>query len=148
MLADPDINLTVFVQPTAKGGTLYAYEVCDACEADSLGYTIGSTLVSDFVYPSWFESFRKPGSTRFDHMSIIKKPFELLQGGYIGVYDVASGTGWHQLTADAISNRYDARPRTGSRREKRRTPRNEWILSSAQAGRTLAHAGGGSKARK
>lgn len=38
MLADPEINLTVFVQPTDTTGTLYAYEVCDACEADQYGY--------------------------------------------------------------------------------------------------------------
>src|SRR2546425_3268010 len=67
MLADPDINLTVFVEPKVGQGTLYAYEVCDACEADEFGYKIDSTLVSDFVYPAWFESFRKRGSTPFDH---------------------------------------------------------------------------------
>src|SRR5436305_9085324 len=38
MLGDPDINLTVFVQPSGDRGRLYAYEVCDACEADGFGY--------------------------------------------------------------------------------------------------------------
>src|SRR5213594_2301364 len=34
MLADPDINLTVFVQSDATRGLIYMHEVCDACEAD------------------------------------------------------------------------------------------------------------------
>jgi hypothetical protein len=32
MLGDPNINLSVFVQTTTTAGTLYAYEVCDACD--------------------------------------------------------------------------------------------------------------------
>ena len=93
MLGDPDIKLTAFVQKTNDSGRLYAYEVCDACEADKFGYKIGGTLVSDFVYPAWFESFRKKGSTQFDYGKRIKAPFQLLSGGYIGVFDVGSGRG-------------------------------------------------------
>ena len=85
MLADPNINLTVLVQTNSQtAGTLYAYEVCDACEADNLGYKIGDVLVSDFVLPSWFESFRPSKSTLFDHQGKITEPLQLLPGGYIG----------------------------------------------------------------
>ena len=55
--------------------SLYAYEVCDACEADQFGYDIDGVLVSDFVFPSWFESFWSAGAhasiskTRFTHRS-------------------------------------------------------------------------------
>ncbi len=132
MLGDPDINLTAFVQPSATTGVLYAYEVCDACEADQFGYKIGSTLVSDFIYPAWFESFRKKGSAQFDREKHIQKPFELLKGGYIGVFDVKSGSGWHQITAEGEPFRYDMRPRLGSRRERRRTPREHWIKSDVK----------------
>ena len=52
MLADPDINLTAFVELSDKSGVLYAYEVCDACQADEFGHRIDGTLVSDFVYPA------------------------------------------------------------------------------------------------
>lgn len=130
MLGDPDINLTVFVQngdrPT---GRLYAYEVCDACEDDSFGYTIDGVLVSDFVYPAWFESFRKAGSTQFDRQRHIRRPFDLLRGGYIGYFDITAGHGWQQLTRDGELN-YRARPRVGSRRERRRTPRELWQVSA------------------
>jgi hypothetical protein len=132
MLADPDINLTVFVQPSETGGTLYAYEVCDACEDDSFGYRIGNVLVSNFVYPTWFESFRTPNSAKFDFQGLITQPFQLLQGGYIGIFDVSTGTGWHQLTSGGQANTYQSRPRLGSRRERRRTPKSRWLTSSPQ----------------
>ena len=132
MLADPEINLTVFVQPSERAGTLYAYEVCDACEADGLGYDIGGTLVSDFVYPAWFESSRQPGSTQFDYANRIQAPLQLLPGGYIGAFDVTTGTGWHQITAQGAALTYSMRPRVGSRRERRRTPRDEWLRSMAK----------------
>jgi hypothetical protein len=133
MLGDPDINLTVFVQPSANKGTLYAYEVCDTCEADELGYDIDGVTVSDFVYPAWFESFRKANSTQFDYQKHITKPFQILKGGYIGVFDVRSGSGWTQITAEGVPYSYDMRPRLGSRRERRRTVREHWVLSSPRA---------------
>ena len=130
MLADPDINLTVFVQSDAKAGVLYAHEVCDACEKDAQGYRIDGVLVSDFVYPAWFQTFRKAKSTTFDHEGHIGAPLELLDGGYIGAFDVTSGTGWHQLTGGgARATRYLDRPPVGSRRERRRTPRDQWLRS-------------------
>jgi hypothetical protein len=81
MLADPAINLTVFVQSDADSGKLYAYEVCDACEADQFGYEISGTMVSDFVFPGWFETFRSPGSTAFDYGKHVNSPLQLLPGG-------------------------------------------------------------------
>jgi hypothetical protein len=134
MLADPEINLTVFVQTTATSGVLYAYEVCDTCEADKFGYEINGVTVSDFVYPAWFEAFHKAGSTKFDHCEHLKKPIPaLLPGGYIGAFDVALGVGWNQITADGQLS-YHMRPHVGSRRERRRTPRNQWLSSTAKFG--------------
>jgi hypothetical protein len=134
MLADPDINLTAFNQTSETAGTLYAYEVCAACEDDSLGYDIDGTLVSDFVYPTWFEFFWTEGATQFDYQNKITRPLELLKGGYIGAFDIASGGGWHQITADLEQGAaYRARPPVGSRRERRRTPRPHWQPSSADA---------------
>jgi hypothetical protein len=134
MLGDPEINLTVFVQDgNRNAGRLYAYEVCDACEADSFGYQINNVLVSDFVYPAWFESFRKQNSTRFDFEHHIDRPLQLIKGGYIGVFDITAGNGWQQVTADRVLD-YRARPRVGSRRERRRTPREQWQPSQIGQG--------------
>jgi len=145
MLGDPNINLTVLVQPqnvqpqnaqpqsAQTAGTLYAYELCDACEDDSFAYTISGVKVSDFVYPSWFEDFRAENSTQFDQQKRITKPFQLLTGGYIGVFDVNSGTGWHQITDEILNKKKPTsmkqRGTVGSRRERRRIPRYQWITS-------------------
>ena len=129
MLADPNINLTVMVPNTQTTGMLYAYEVCDACEGDHFGYEIGSVLVSDFVFPSWFEDFRSKGSTQFDQTSQIQSPLQLLAGGYIGVFDINSGSGWHQITAEKRPTNMLLRGNVGSRRERRATPRYQWLPS-------------------
>jgi hypothetical protein len=138
MLADPEINLTVFVQPTETTGTLYAYEVCDACEADQYGYSIDGTLVSDFVYPAWFETSRTAGSTQFDYASQLQQPVpQLLPGGYIGVFDVGSGSGWRQITAahsHAVKGARSAHAPVGSRRDRRRIARVKWRKSSVSFG--------------
>lgn len=132
MLADPNINLTVFVQNDNTAGTLYAYEVCDACEDDSLGYMIDNILVSDFIYPAWFESFRTEGSTQFDRQNKMQKPFQLLSGGYIGTFNVAAGTGWQQLTAETHPTNLRHRGVVGTRRERRSVPHELWINSLPQ----------------
>jgi hypothetical protein len=144
MLVDPNINLTVLVQSDSQtAGTLYAYEVCDACENDNLGYKIGEVLVSDFVYPSWFESFSNPTSAQFDRLSKISKPFELLKGGYIGTFTINSGSGWQQTTDEELLADTRSRGGVGSRRERRATPRSQWIYSRPYrevAGRSLQYA--------
>lgn len=131
MLADPDINLNVLVDDTRdRRGWLYAYEVCDACQADNLGYQIDGILVSDFVYPSWFESFRASGSTTFDHMKAIGGPLQLAPGGYISVLRVGNALGWQEITARGEP--YTRRPPVGSRRERRHLTREHWRRSERQ----------------
>lgn len=89
MLVDPGIQLCA-IGP--KG--FYAWETNDACQADTFtmpGY--GKIPMSDFVYPAWFEAFRKPKSTQFNHLNTITRPFQLLKGGYISIY---YNNRWHQ----------------------------------------------------
>jgi hypothetical protein len=94
MLGDPYANLAVQIK---QDGTALAYETADAVEDDSFGYTIGSTLVSDFVLPSWFIA-RSPGP--WDFKGHCTGPLQLLKGGYIGVW--VPGKGWTQATADKV----------------------------------------------
>jgi hypothetical protein len=130
ILADPDINLTCFVQTSDTGGVIFAYESCDAVEDDSLGYDINGVQVSDFVYPAWFESFRMAGP--FDKQGKCTRPFELLSGGYISVYQIPNSGGWTQRNGAQKDMRLAARrAHLGSRRERRRTPRNQWVRSTA-----------------
>ncbi|MBO0780182.1 MAG: hypothetical protein J2P37_15265, partial [Ktedonobacteraceae bacterium] len=86
-LADPDINRVACVQ-RHDSSIFYACDICDPCQSEQNGYNIDDTRVSDFVYPSWFESFRAPNSTQFDQCDKIEKPFALLSGGYCTVLDM------------------------------------------------------------
>ena len=136
MLGDPGINLTAeFDDASGAPAKFYAYELCDSCEDDSLGYGIGignfqTILVSDFVLPAYFQGFRKTGQGPFDFRGKIQQPFDILPGGYMGVLDLANlGAGWQQVTADGAPNA-KSRAHVGSRRERRRTPRHMWLRST------------------
>jgi hypothetical protein len=61
MLADPWINWCA----EGSDGRIYALEVCDAVESDSLGYEIDGVLVSDFIGP--------PGSRRPRPIALISR---------------------------------------------------------------------------
>ena len=125
ILIDPYINLTAQM----PDGNFYAYEVCDAIEADELGYLINGILVSDFVYPAWFEG-ALPGA-RIDQMQHLHSGCPTLgAGGYISYYDPNTGQ-WHQYTARTDPNtQYRARAPVGSRRERRTIPIHQRIIST------------------
>lgn len=76
MLLDPAINLW----SDGPSNTVYAYEACDAVE--EVEFKIDGVSMSDFVYPAFFEVFRKPNSTQFDYCKKVSKPFQILSGGY------------------------------------------------------------------
>jgi len=59
---------------------VYAYESADPVE--ELSYLVKGIAMTDFVYPSYFENFRKPGSVQFDRLKKVNKPFQILSGGY------------------------------------------------------------------
>ena len=80
MLVDPAINLCA----VGPGNVIYAYETGDAVE--QLTFRVDGIPMTDFVYPAWFEGFRKPGSARFDQMRKVKRPFQILPGGYMSVF--------------------------------------------------------------
>jgi hypothetical protein len=128
MLADPYINRCA----QADDGCFYALEVCDPVEADGLGYQVDGVQLSDFVTPHWFGN----GAGPVDHLGHITDPFRLAAGGYISLFDPAGGHGWIQHTAETMKTAAEhayARPRVGSRRERRFTPRYQWVRSTYQA---------------
>ena len=77
MLVDPAINMMT-TGPDPR--VIYAYESADPVEA--LSFPVDDIPMSDFVFPAYFETFRAPGSTKFDYLGRVNKPFEILQGGY------------------------------------------------------------------
>lgn len=76
MLIDPGCQLWA---DNGKG-SFYAYEMSDAVE--ELTYKIDGIDMSDFVYPAFFEGFRKAGSAQFDFLKKVQRPFQTLPGGY------------------------------------------------------------------
>jgi hypothetical protein len=117
MLADPWINWCA----QGSDGRIYALEVCDAVESDSLGYKIDGVLVSDFITPSWFEPTQ---ADRIDFKKRVSKPMELGPGGYVSVLDPARG--WIQITAEDA----DGPPApAGSRRHRRSIGKAKWRRS-------------------
>lgn len=91
MLCDAAINLLAM----GPDGMIYALEVCDAVEADS--FPVDGFEMSNFQYPSWFESFRAPGSTQFDYLNLCKRPFEIRKGGYMSRFKNGK---WSQIFAN------------------------------------------------
>jgi hypothetical protein len=82
----------MLVDPAASDGTwhlehklLYAREPHDPVQASK--FEIDGVPVCSFVFPAWFEQFRKPGSDRFDYLGECRKPFHILKGGYIPVLE-------------------------------------------------------------
>src|SRR5947208_3224290 len=71
MLVDPAINMMT-TGPDPK--IIYAYEGADPVEA--LSFDVNGVAMSDFVYPSYFEVFHKPGTVQFDALNRVKKPFQ------------------------------------------------------------------------
>jgi len=113
MLVDPAINLmTTGPDPKAT----YAYESADPVEA--LSFKVNNIPMSDFVYPSYFEIFHKPGSVKFDHLNKVKKPFQLLAGGYQIVFKNGK---WTQIFPSATKKKEFAQEdRRGHRSQIRR----------------------------
>jgi len=77
MLVDPAINL---MSTGPDPAAVYAYESADPVEA--FAFNVQGIPMSDFVYPAYFEDFRKPNSVKFDQMGKVKRPFQILAGGY------------------------------------------------------------------
>jgi hypothetical protein len=81
MLVDPAINMWTS-GPDEK--LMYAYESADPVE--ELTFKVNGIEMSDFVYPAYYEVFRKPKSVKFDHLNKVTKPFQILHGGYQIIY--------------------------------------------------------------
>lgn len=123
MLVDPDIALGAAA--TIEGhARQYAYEVCDAVQANAYRYEVGGVHVSDFVYPSWFEGFRARG-TRFDQRGKCKRPLHILPGGYAVIAHVDGTRGWHAFWPPRARHPH----MHGSRRARRLMDRTHWRRS-------------------
>ena len=108
-------------------GVFWAGEVCDPVEDDQYGYTIGATLVTDFVTPNWFGHEHAQGP--IDRQGHAQSAFSVLTGGYAQKWDPQKG--WQQVTgALAMRSSRLAHAPPGSRRERRARQWKHWTRSA------------------
>jgi hypothetical protein len=98
MLADPSGNRVIPGRSPKRGqGRVeFLVEVCDPSEAAEFGYTVNDILVSDFYTPRFFEP-RKADGVRYSFTGAIKRPREVLRGGYLSWHDPVSDHWWQQV---------------------------------------------------
>jgi hypothetical protein len=130
MLADPDINLTAFIQTGNESGYLYAFEMCDPVEDDQYGYMIDGVSVSNFILPSYFQE--SIPANKWDFCGYLKGGVpSMLSGGYLSKFAVGQKhetSGWTQITAEKIVEGSELKSRAArqlpsSRRKKRANKR-------------------------
>ena len=111
MAIDPIANMWA----EAKAGWEYSYEMCDPVEEDT--FLVDGMEMSNFVYPAWFEPFKHPRKTKFDHLGLLKAPFTARKTGYV-IYKRGGRYKEHWGSA-AKKKRFLAEDRRGHRSEYR-----------------------------
>jgi len=112
MVIDPIANLWA----EAEDGTEYAYEMSDPVEEDT--FLVDGIEMSNFVYPTWFEPFKHPAGTKYDHLGLLKKPFSMTKGGYVIVKN--KGKVKEVFGSKAKQQRFAREVRDGHRSEYRK----------------------------
>jgi len=124
MLVDPAINLCA----DGPKGIIYSYETADAVE--ELEFPVNGIAMSDFVYPSWFEDFRKRGSTQFDYLKKVTRPYQILPGGYMQVFKRGK---WVEIYGSKPkAKRFKKEDRRGHRTKLRGKHVSQWKKSTAK----------------
>ena len=113
MAIDPIANLWA----QAADGTEYAYEMSDPVEEDT--FEVDGIEMSNFVHPSWFEPFKHPSGTKYDHLGRLKSPFSMTKGGYVIVQKDGKVT--QKFGSAAKEKRFALEDRRGHRSEYRKT---------------------------
>src|SRR5437763_910677 len=112
MVIDPIANLWA----EAADGTEYAYEMSDPVEEDT--FLVDGIAMSNFVHPSWFEPFKHPSGTKYDHLGLLKAPFSMTKGGYVIIKKNGKVTQKYGSKAKEI--RFKKEDRLGHRSEYRK----------------------------
>jgi hypothetical protein len=112
MAIDPIANLWA----QAADGTEFAYEMSDTVEEDT--FLVDGIEMSNFVHPAWFEPFKHPPHTKFDHLGKLTKPFSMTKGGYVIVKKGGKVT--QKFGSKAKEKRFAKEDRRGHRSEYRK----------------------------
>jgi hypothetical protein len=113
LLADPNL---VELRANSTHTMVYALDPCTPVEHQRYGYRIDHVLVSDFVYPSWFNDSQT--AAQYDQTKHCQAPFQVLKGGHIAALDLSQEQrAWFDLTADGQD--VTSRKQHGSRLDRR-----------------------------
>ena len=126
MVIDPLANLWA----EASRGREFAYEMCDAVEEDT--FMVDGIAMANFLHPSWFEPFKHPRGTKYDHMGLLSAPFTISKGGYVIVKQKGKVKERHGSPAKA--KRFARERRHGHRSEHRK---GEYGLRILPQGKTV-----------
>jgi hypothetical protein len=86
-----------------QGQVEFLVEACDPCEAAEFAYTINGVLVSDFVTPHFYDPRQTVGA-RYSFTGAVKRPRQILRGGYISWHEPRSDHIWQQLWLDGAKS--------------------------------------------
>ncbi len=102
MLTDPFGNRLVSGRSPKKGqGRVeFLVEVGDPCEDATFAYTANGVTVSDFITPAFFDPVPSP-SARYSFTGAVKKPRQVLKGGYLSWHDPISDHWWQEVWFNA-----------------------------------------------
>jgi hypothetical protein len=124
-LAEMLIDPASAIWAVGPDGAEFAYEICDAVENET--FEIDGISMSDFVFPTYFDLFRKPKSIQFDYLEKVDRPFQILRGGYSLLRDGSKLI--NKFGSITKERKFEKEDRTGHRSEFRRAmlrqkPRN------------------------
>jgi hypothetical protein len=97
MLGDPFGRRMIAGQsPVAgQGRVQFLVEVADPCEAAEFAYKVNGIVVSDFYTPNFFDA-AESGGARYSFTGAIKKPHQVLKGGYLSWYAPGPREWWQR----------------------------------------------------
>jgi hypothetical protein len=81
-------------------------------------FLVDGIEMSNFVHPSWFEPFKHPAGTKYDHLGLLKKPFSMTKGGYVIIKK--KGKVSEHFASKAKEKRFAKEDRLGHRSEYRK----------------------------
>ena len=79
-----------------QGRVEFLVEICDPSEDVSFGYSVNGVSVSDFYTPNYFNPVSNP-SIRYSFTGAIKRPRQVLRGGYLSWHDPESDNWFQEL---------------------------------------------------
>jgi hypothetical protein len=108
MLVDPLANLAAECSPRV----FYDLEVADPVQEHA--FEINGIPMTDFVYPAWFVPSPGAPRTRYDHLGLLRRPFQILRAGYARKF---RGGKWRDVWGSAkAARRFEDDERASHRR--------------------------------